>query len=381
MQVALKLAERGLGKTSPNPSVGAVLIRNNKIIGRGFHRAAGLPHAEIEAIKNCRENIRGATLFVTLEPCNHIGRTQPCTKSILQAGIKTVVFGSRDPNLEVEGRGGDFLKKNGIEVRRALEKECDDFLKPWKIFITKKRPFVILKMAISSDGKITASQGKRYILNELALKEVHHLRTQGDAILVGAGTVRSDNPELTTRLVQGKNPLRVILDSRLALSSKAKVFNCESSPNASGKNQKLEMMNQELSPDASEKNKDGEIQDSKLKNINALVVTTSLVSKTRQALFNKQGIEIFLAGKKEVDLKKLLLELGRRDIATLLVEGGAQVAENFLRQKLVDRLMIFISPAISGPQAKTLLSPLPICGAETKFKFFGEDLLLVQDLI
>jgi len=228
MKLALREARKGLGRTSPNPAVGAVIVRRGEVVARGYHRRAGLPHAEAEALNKLGKISPGDTLYVTLEPCNHLGRTPPCTHAILKSGIKRVVIGMKDPNPMVTGGGSDFLKEHGIEVvANVLETECrrlnEDFLK----FVASSRPFVIAKSALTMDGWIaTASGHSKWVTNNKSRQFVHRLRDRVDAVMVGIGTVLTDNPSLTARLTRGKgrDPLRIVVDTHLRTPVDAKVM-------------------------------------------------------------------------------------------------------------------------------------------------------------
>jgi diaminohydroxyphosphoribosylaminopyrimidine deaminase/5-amino-6-(5-phosphoribosylamino)uracil reductase len=213
MRAALAEAALGRGRTHPNPIVGAVVVKGSRIIARGHHAAAGLPHAEVNALKTAGAKARGADLYVTLEPCNHHGRTPPCTQTILAAGIKRVFYGSRDPNPNVDGGGAKKLQRSGVEVRQILSGESDAANEMWLKFITKGLPWVVLKAAITLDGKLATSSGdSKWISSEASRALVHQWRNELDAVLVGAGTARADNPLLTVRNVQqGRNPVRIVL--------------------------------------------------------------------------------------------------------------------------------------------------------------------------
>ena len=214
MSLALAEAEKGRGRTHPNPAVGAVVVRGGRVVGRGHHRKAGLPHAEVNALRAAGERARGADVYVTLEPCNHQGRTPPCTHALIAAGVRRVIFGSRDPNPLVHGKGAQALRRAGIEVRAGLLREaCDASNEPWFKFITTGTPWVVLKAAITLDGKLATRAGdSRWISSEPSRRLVHHWRDRIDAVLVGAGTVRADDPRLTVRGIRGgRNPLRVVL--------------------------------------------------------------------------------------------------------------------------------------------------------------------------
>jgi len=211
MRLALAEAEKGRGRTHPNPAVGALVVKAGRVIARGHHEKAGLPHAEVNALRKAGERARGADLYVTLEPCNHAGRTPPCTEAILAAGIRRVFFGSLDPNPLVRGRGGERLRRAGLEVRgRVLGAECDASNEAWFKFITRGMPWVVLKAAVTLDGKLAG--GPQPISGEASRALVHRWRDQLDAVLVGAGTVRADDPRLTVRGVRGgRDPVRVVL--------------------------------------------------------------------------------------------------------------------------------------------------------------------------
>jgi diaminohydroxyphosphoribosylaminopyrimidine deaminase/5-amino-6-(5-phosphoribosylamino)uracil reductase len=214
MRLALAEAERGRGRTHPNPAVGAVVVRGGRVIGRGHHQAAGLPHAEVNALEAAGERARGAEVYVTLEPCNHQGRTPPCTQALIAAGVRRVSFGSRDPNPLVRGGGAQALRRAGIEVEAGvLAEECDAANEPWFKFITTGLPWVVLKAAITLDGKLATRSGdSRWISSEESRRLVHRWRNELDAVLVGAGTVRADDPQLTVRgIARGRDPIRIVL--------------------------------------------------------------------------------------------------------------------------------------------------------------------------
>ncbi len=229
MKLALVEAKKGVGRTSPNPAVGALIVRDDRILSRGYHRKAGLAHAEIDALEKVGHSCPGATLYVTLEPCNHHGKTPPCTESILNAGIARVVVGAMDPNPGVKGGGSRSLAQNGIEVRSGvLEKECRVLNEDFFTFITSGRPFVIAKSAQTLDGwTATSLKDSRWVTNDKSRRYVHRLRDRVDAIMVGVGTIVTDNPSLTTRFEngRGKNPLRIVLDACLRTPEEARILN------------------------------------------------------------------------------------------------------------------------------------------------------------
>jgi len=315
MRLALDLAVRARGRTSPNPMVGAVVIRGGKIVGRGFHARAGLPHAEIEALREAGENARGATLYVSLEPCCHHGRTGPCTEAVIAAGVRRVVIAMRDPNPKVAGKGVARLREAGIEVvEDVLRDEAARVNEVFIKYITTGRPFVALKAAVSLDGRIATRTGdSRWITGPAAREYAHRLRDTYDAILVGLGTVLQDNPSLTTRLIDGgRDPVRIVLDSMARLPVTARVLSGESPAPI-------------------------------------VVATTDRASDARVAeLERRGGWVIRCGGGPFVDLEVLLRELAAREITSVLVEGGATVHASFLEAGLVDKLHWFVAPKIIG---------------------------------
>jgi diaminohydroxyphosphoribosylaminopyrimidine deaminase/5-amino-6-(5-phosphoribosylamino)uracil reductase len=312
MRRAIREAEKGLGRTSPNPAVGAVLVRNGRVVGCGHHARAGGPHAEVVAIGAAGARARGADIYITLEPCNHWGKTPPCSLAVLQAGVRRVFVGSRDPNPVVNGRGLARLRRSGVEVvTDVLREECDALNAHWFRFITSGRPFVTLKAAVTLDGKIATCCGdSRWVTGPAAREEVHRMRDRADAVLVGAGTARADDPLLTTRLPrgEGRDPVRVVLDARLELPRSLQLFHPRSAAPT-------------------------------------LVATT-----VKRPVGFGPGVEPIscrsAAGR--VDLGDLLPKLAERGIAHLLVEGGAEVHESFLAAGFVDRVVVFVAPKILG---------------------------------
>jgi len=313
MRLALREARRGLGRTSPNPAVGALLVKGGRVVGRGHHVQAGAPHAEVMAIRGAGASARGADLYTTLEPCDHVGRTPPCSLAILAAGVRRVFSGSDDPNPRVNGRGIRRLRRAGIEVELGvLREECDALNEPWFRFITTGRPHVTLKVAATLDGRIaTASGDSRWVTGPEARDHVHRLRNAVDAVLVGAGTARADDPRLTARLPggRGRDPVRVVLDSRLELPMTGRLFR----------------------------------QRSEAATLVAHVTGTPPSKAPR-------GVEYLRcrARRGRVDLRDLLLRLGKRGVTTLLVEGGSEVNRSFLEAGLVDQLLLFVAPKIAG---------------------------------
>jgi len=323
MRVALKQAELGLGRTAPNPCVGAVIVKNGELVGKGYHRKAGGPHAEVEAIRDAGEAAIGATCLVTLEPCCFHGRTPACTDALIRAGVSRVVFAVRDPNPKVAGRGSQILQEAGIEVKAGVCEEDAAFLnRHFFHFIQEKTPFVTWKYAMTADGKIATHTGEsKWITGVEARKEVQHLRFISDAILVGAGTVRADNPALTLRLEgEPKELLRVILDDRKGLGPNFEVF------------------------------QSGETRPT------MLFSNFDYCSSDLQS-FNKQGVEV-VSSPGPHELRAILETLARRDIVHLMVEGGSQVLGSFLAERLVQEIWAFIGSKLIGGQA----APGPVGG-------------------
>jgi diaminohydroxyphosphoribosylaminopyrimidine deaminase/5-amino-6-(5-phosphoribosylamino)uracil reductase len=316
MRLALKLARKGLGKTSPNPMVGAVIVKDGRIIGEGYHHAFGLDHAEVDALKKAKESVAGTTLYVTLEPCRHYGKTPPCTDAIIKSKIGRLVIGMLDPDPRMKGESIKLLNQKGIKTTvGVLEADCLALNEKYIKHRTKGIPYITLKWAQTLDGRITTAKGQaRWISSPESLKLAHQLRATNDAILVGVSTVAKDNPELTTRLVKGRNPLRIVLDSTLRIPLDAKV-----------------LQNQNKAK--------------------TLVAATPHAVKAKLAALQKLGIEVLLVPpdiQGRVDIKKLLKTLGEREITSLLVEGGGEVITSFLRLGLADKVVAIVAPKILG---------------------------------
>jgi diaminohydroxyphosphoribosylaminopyrimidine deaminase / 5-amino-6-(5-phosphoribosylamino)uracil reductase len=316
MRRALKLARKGEGNVSPNPMVGAVIVKEGRIIGEGYHECCGENHAEINAIRKAAEPVAGATVYVTLEPCSHHGRTPPCVKSLIAEQPARVVIGTTDPNPLVSGRGIKALRKNGIAVTvGVLEEACRELNEVFFKFISTGFPFITLKYAQTLDGRIATATGhSHWISSPPSLRLAHKLRATHDAILVGAGTVLMDDPELTVRLVKGKNPLRIVLDSSLCIPLTAKIL----------KNQDLARTLVVASPDAPPE---------KYEALHEMDIDTLSVDETADGRIN---------------LRKLLRALGGKNIASVLIEGGATVITSILKEKLADRLIVVVAPKIIG---------------------------------
>lgn len=353
MKRALELAAKGSGSTSPNPLVGAVIVKEGNIIGEGWHERAGGPHAEINAINSASEDVENSTIYVNLEPCSHSGRTPPCAADLVKKKFKRVVVAMEDPNPLVAGRGIKLLRENGIQVDVGINRiEAlmlnDIFIK----YITNKLPFVLLKTAMTLDGKTATRTGdSKWISGELSREYVHHLRNRYSSILVGLNTVIKDNPELTARLagVKARNPVRVIMDSRGRIPANAKVLEVE-------------------------------------ENKSTIIATTEDMTEEKQRCLENKGAEVIITDKKDgkVNLRQLLEELYKRGIDSILVEGGGTVAASFLEEGLIDKAAFFISPVIIGGSS----TPTPVMGSGAEFirdgyklkyqkvSTFGQDILV-----
>lgn len=310
LKETLKLAKRGMSWTFPNPLVGAVVVKNGKIIAKGYHKRVGEPHAEIEAISASRSDIQGSTLYVSLEPCVHYGRTPPCVDVIIKSGIKKVVCATLDPNPKVNGKGIAKLKQASIDiVIGVLGKEARELNEAFFTFHEKKRPFITLKFAASLDGKIATRSGdSHWITNEKARTFARTLRAHHQAVLVGINTVLTDNPHLGVRVRGMKDPLRIVLDTKLQipLSSQA------------------------------------------LRDSHILIATTSLANKKKVKELTKRGITILPFPDKKIPIPALLEELRKREIISILIEGGGTTLGSFVDERLVDKVYAFHAPLLLG---------------------------------
>jgi diaminohydroxyphosphoribosylaminopyrimidine deaminase/5-amino-6-(5-phosphoribosylamino)uracil reductase len=319
MRQALRLAARGRGKTSPNPMVGALVVRGKEVVGRGYHPRAGEPHAEVLALREAGEKSRGATLYVNLEPCDHYGRTPPCTEAILQSRIRRVVCGVKDPNPLVSGKGIDRLRRHGVQVEvGVLEEECRRLNAPFFHFMATGRPLLVLKGALSLDGKIATRTGdSRWVTSAISRREVHRLRASMDALMVGIGTVLKDDPLLTVRLPGKKRihqPLRVIVDSRLRIPLHSQIVKTA-----------------------------GEVP--------TLVAATASASTRKMKRLMEMGLEVSTLPQDpegRVDLSALMKKLGERGVLSVLLEGGTRLNGSALEAGIVDRILLFIAPKIIG---------------------------------
>lgn len=352
MRRALFLARKGDGFVSPNPMVGAVVVKNGMIVGEGWHQEFGGAHAEVNAIESAGKQASGANLYVNLEPCNHYGKTPPCTDLIIRSGIKKVFIGMQDPNPQVNGKGTEILRKNGIEVETGLlEAECESLNEFFIKYIITGTPFVLLKYAMTLDGKIaTVENASRWITGEKSRKIVHELRHSMGSVMVGADTVIYDDPMLNVRLKRKhiKSPLKIIADSTLRIPTTSKVF----------------AMEPQL----------------------CLIVTTERADKNKAATMRRMGAQILICPDKDnrVDLEFLFQSLGRMGIAAVLLEGGSTLAFSALKYGLVDKVAAFIAPKIlGGAKAPTAVGGEGIaamedalCLREMNVKRVGEDLMV-----
>jgi diaminohydroxyphosphoribosylaminopyrimidine deaminase/5-amino-6-(5-phosphoribosylamino)uracil reductase len=363
MAAALAEAELGRGRTHPNPVVGAVIVRDGKVLARGHHLRAGGPHAEVVALAGAGERARGADLYVTLEPCNHFGRTPPCTEALLAAGIRRVFFGSDDPNPSVRGHGARRLRAAGVEVVAGIAKDrCDASNEHWFKFITRRAPWVSLKAAITLDGKLaTAAGDSRWVSGPESRRLVHLWRDQFDAVLIGVGTALADDPRLTVRLARGtgappakgrpepRDPVRVVVDSRARLPPRAAMLRQRSSAPT-------------------------------------WVAVTGRAPEARIAALERAGAAILRCRAQQdgrVDLRDLLRRLALAGITSVLVEGGAAIHGAFLSQGLWDDLSLFVAPRVAGEGALSwagFVGPASMKQAlalgSLEARTVGEDLLL-----
>jgi diaminohydroxyphosphoribosylaminopyrimidine deaminase/5-amino-6-(5-phosphoribosylamino)uracil reductase len=319
MEQALSLAYKGKGLTSPNPAVGAVVVKNDVIVGKGWHKGAGLAHAEVEAINDAGDNSKNSTIYVTLEPCNHHGKTPPCTEKIINSGIKRVVIGCKDPNPNVSGNGILYLKDNNIDVEMSvLNKEAKTLIEDFAWYVCNdKKPFVTLKCASTIDGRIaTSAFDSKWITNESSREYVHRLRHENNAILIGAGTLRADNPSLTSRInnFASKDPTRIILDPQLSIDLNAKLLTQKS-------------------------------------NATTIIAVAENTRESKKMPLKDMGVKILEVPynkNNNFNLLFLLEKLGQLDIVSLLVEGGSNVISSFLQAKLINKALFFIAPKIYG---------------------------------
>ena len=354
MRRAIELARQGAGWTSPNPMVGAVIVKDGRVIGEGYHRRCGELHAERNAFASLTESAQGATLYVTLEPCCHHGRTPPCTEAILEHGVGRVVIGSRDPNPLVAGKGARLLREHGVVVEEDfLRAECDAINPVFFHYITTGRPYVVMKYAMTLDGKIATRTGaSRWITGEIAREHVHRLRGRYSAILAGIGTVLADDPMLNCRLAGAHQPVRIIADSRLRLPMESQLVKTAG-----------EYRTIAVCADADSK---------KVERLRAAGVGVWRIPDVRG----------------RVDLRKLMERLGSEQIDSVLIEGGGQLHEAALRAGIVNHVCAYVAPKLfGGAEAKTPVEgmgvALPVEGVmlqNLRTTPLGEDILLEVDV-
>lgn len=345
LRQALSLAGRGAGRTSPNPMVGAVVVADGAVVGTGYHRAAGSPHAEVDALEQAGDAARGGTLYVTLEPCAHHGRTPPCADAVIASGVGRVVAATGDPDPRVSGRGFEALRAAGIAVEIGLlATEAEQLNEGYLTRIRTKRPFVTLKLALTLDGRV-AVPGQRYLVDQPAIRFVHRLRARSDAVLVGIGTVFADDPELTVRAVRGRDPLRVILDTDARTPATSRVV----------------------------RHRDP---------ARTVVIVSDAADPARVAALSGTGVSVVSVPRAEdghLDVAAALRHLADRGVNSVLSEGGPRLGTALLAQGLVDRLLLILAPLVggSGPRAFGDLDPLRL--GELAVRRLGRDLAISVD--
>jgi diaminohydroxyphosphoribosylaminopyrimidine deaminase/5-amino-6-(5-phosphoribosylamino)uracil reductase len=346
MQLALRLARKGEGKVSPNPLVGAVIVKNGKIVGSGYYKRFGGPHAEINALSEAGEKAGGGTLYVNLEPHSFMGKTPPCTEAIIKAGIKKVLCSIIDPNPQVNGEGIKKLKSSGIQVEVGLlNQEAESLNEVYLKYITTRIPFVILKVAQTLDGKIATLNGdSKWITSETSREFVYKLRSRVDAVLVGSKTVIRDNPELTIHKIKGENPKRIILTNSGQLPPDSRIL---------------------------KNNKDNK----------TIVVTSEITSRLKS--YPAEIWEVKKTSDRKINIQEFLKKAGQEEIASILVEGGKEIFTSFIRNKLVDKVYYFLAPKILGKGLETfgdlrvnrIKDSLNL--KDVEIKRFSDDLLLI----
>lgn len=354
MKRAIELAKKGIGKVNPNPLVGAVIVKDDKIIAQGYHASYGELHAERHAFSQLKEDAHGASMYVTLEPCCHQGKQPPCTDAIIEHGIKKVYIGSDDPNELVAGKGITQLRAAGIEVvTHVLKEECDALNPVFFHYITTKTPYVVMKYAMTADGKIACDSGaSQWVTGMEARKHVQESRNALSGIMVGINTVLADDPHLTCHMEHGRNPVRIVCDSHLKIPT------------------------------------DSYLADT-AKKVPVIVATLSNDMKKIEAL-RKKGVEILITKEKEkhIDLNDLMQKLGQKKIDSILLEGGAKLNQSALQSQIVQRIQVYLAPKIFGGtgrytpiRGKSVADPDHAYRLQWKdLKHFGEDLLLEYDV-
>lgn len=348
MKRALTLARRGVGMTSPNPAVGCVIVKGGRIIGEGWHRQAGGPHAEVFALEKAGKAARGADVYVTLEPCSHTGKTPPCCDALIRAGVKRVVAGMKDPNPLVNGNGLARLEQAGIAtICGVLEDECRHINRAFIKQVSTALPFVTYKCAMTLDGKIASVTGEsKWVSGEKSRRYVHKMRATHDAVMVGVDTIITDNPQLTVRHVKGRNPLRVIVDTHLRTPASVAVINDDS--------------------------------------VKRTVIATTETDTDVHLRYTRQGASILVCEELDghVSMSDLLRKLGGMNIQSILLEGGSRLAGDMLKHALIDEFVIFIAPKILGSDGFSPFALRGITSMENTFKLsFGDIAHIGQDLL
>lgn len=342
MKIALQLAEKGCGRTAPNPMVGAVIVKEGRIIGQGWHEKYGQPHAERNALASCTENPQGAVMYVTLEPCCHYGKQPPCVDAIIHAGISRVVIGSDDPNPLVSGKGIQILKKHGIEVtEHVLRENCDRLNEVFFYYIRTKLPFVVMKYAMSMDGKIAAYTGlSKWITGEESRNHVQKQRHRYSAIMAGVGTILADDPLLTCRMEGGKNPIRIICDTNLRTPLDAQVIStADQAP---------------------------------------VILATCCTDKDRQQKYKEKGCKMIVTDRHNghVNLNQLMEKLGEEQIDSILLEGGGTLNWAALESGIVKKAQAYIAPKLLGGQtAKTPVEGIGVTSPDRAFHLINSTVI------
>lgn len=357
MERAIELAKKGMGFTSPNPMVGAVIVKDGRIIGEGYHERCGELHAERNALASLTEPAEGATIYVTLEPCCHYGKTPPCTEAIMEHKLGKVVVGSRDPNPLVAGKGVALLREAGIEVvEDYMRDECDAINPVFFHFITTKRPYVAMKYAMTMDGKIATRTGaSKWITAEVAREHVQKLRHQYKGIMVGIETVLQDDPMLNCRMAGGIDPVRIICDSHLRIPMDSRI-----------------------------------VQTAKEIPTVVAALKNGEENLTKHKALLDAGVKIVSLPEKDghIDLSALMDELGEQSIDSILLEGGGTLNENALKEHIVHRVYVYVAPKLfGGTEAKTPVGGVGVETPDKAYKFqltecrkLGEDVLLTYDI-
>lgn len=355
MQYAIDLAEKGVGKVNPNPLVGAVIVKNEKIIGQGYHKKYGQLHAERNALANCLESADGAIMYVTLEPCCHYGKTPPCTEAIIESGIKKVYVGVLDPNPLVAGKGIEILRNNGVEVIVGLlEEECKKQNEVFFHYIKTNKPYIVMKYAMTLDGKIATYTGEsKWVTGHIARENVHKSRNRYSGIMIGVGTALSDNPMLTCRVDNGRNPIRIICDTHLKTPIDSNIMNTAKSVRT--------------------------------------IIATSCEDIKKQELYIDAGTEIIYipALNNKINLNTLVIKLGEMKIDSILLEGGSELNFSALESGVVSKVQCYIAPKLFGGNGAK--SPVGGIGFEKikdcinlkniTMSNIGEDILIESEVI